>query len=274
MIAKVLICTHKPCELRSDDIYTPIHVGKALSNLDLGIIGDDKGDNISKKNPNYCELTAEYWAWKNLKCDYIGLEHYRRHFDYNFTAESIEKLMKGVDVYFVTPIYSLFDIRQKLERYLTMEDVAIFYKVLMKKGVDKKVVDQYLMRNRDIRCNMFFMRKELFDEFASWQFDILSECEKYIRLSPYSRLQRIYGYLGEVLLPMWCYGRGLRVKYLPVDPPTTEWREWSRKKRIRHKIMQFVYRYFIAPVRIITKNSFKADYSALTGLKNDGIEIE
>ncbi len=36
-------------------------------------IGDNTGDNISLRNPNYCELTGLYWAWKNLKCDYIGL---------------------------------------------------------------------------------------------------------------------------------------------------------------------------------------------------------
>lgn len=46
----------------------------------MGYIGDNTGDNISLRNPNYCELTGLYWAWKNLKCDYIGLCHYRRYF--------------------------------------------------------------------------------------------------------------------------------------------------------------------------------------------------
>ena len=31
------------------------------------MIGDDTGDNISDRNPQYCEMTAQYWAWKNIK---------------------------------------------------------------------------------------------------------------------------------------------------------------------------------------------------------------
>ena len=70
-----------------NDVYMPLQVGKALSDVDLGVQGDDEGDNISTKNPNYCELTGLYWAWKNLKdADYIGLAHYRRYFDFKGTG--------------------------------------------------------------------------------------------------------------------------------------------------------------------------------------------
>ncbi|MDE5944144.1 MAG: DUF4422 domain-containing protein [Rikenella sp.] len=73
---------HKPAPIVSGSVYRPIHVGKALSEVDIpGTIGDDTGDNISRKNPLYCEMTAAYWAWKNDRdSDYIGLCHYRRVF--------------------------------------------------------------------------------------------------------------------------------------------------------------------------------------------------
>lgn len=60
--------------------YLPVLVGTA-KNYEPGIEyqRDDEGENISAKNPNYNELTAVYWAWKNLKdVDAVGLVHYRR----------------------------------------------------------------------------------------------------------------------------------------------------------------------------------------------------
>jgi hypothetical protein len=53
--------------VKSDDIFMPVQGGKAISDIDLGIQGDDTGENISAKNPYYAELTILYWAWKNLK---------------------------------------------------------------------------------------------------------------------------------------------------------------------------------------------------------------
>ena len=86
MNIKILVAHHKKSLLIKDDIYLPIHVGKEHSNIDLGIDGDNTGDNISTKNSIYCEMTAIYWGWKNLKSDYIGLCHYRRYFTFERKA--------------------------------------------------------------------------------------------------------------------------------------------------------------------------------------------
>ena len=87
---KIMVCCHKACELPQNDegLFLPIHVGAAISDLDLKMQRDDQVlgqpcDNISAKNKSYCELTALYWAWKNIKkvypnLEYIGLCHYRR----------------------------------------------------------------------------------------------------------------------------------------------------------------------------------------------------
>ena len=83
---KIIIATHKKYKMPSDHMYIPLHVGaegKKDNNgnpLDLGYMKDNSGDNISRLNASFCELTGLYWAWKNLDADYIGLVHYRRHF--------------------------------------------------------------------------------------------------------------------------------------------------------------------------------------------------
>lgn len=76
---KIIVATHKKYKMPVDEIYLPMHVG-ADGKESLGYIKDNSGDNISYKNPYFCELTGLYWAWKNINADYIGLVHYRRHF--------------------------------------------------------------------------------------------------------------------------------------------------------------------------------------------------
>ena len=76
---QILVTTHKKYEMPKESYYLPIHVGRD-GKESIGYIGDNTGDNISLKNPYYCELTGVYWAWKNLEADYVGLVHYRRQF--------------------------------------------------------------------------------------------------------------------------------------------------------------------------------------------------
>jgi hypothetical protein len=74
---KIIVATHKKYEMPEDELYLPLHVG-AHNKESIGYKRDDEGDNISEKNPSFCELTGLYYAWKNVKSDYIGLVHYRR----------------------------------------------------------------------------------------------------------------------------------------------------------------------------------------------------
>ena len=78
---KIVIATHKKYKMPEDEMYLPLHVGSE-GKEDLGYQKDNTGENISLKNPYFCELTGLYWVWKNLNADYIGLAHYRRHFMY------------------------------------------------------------------------------------------------------------------------------------------------------------------------------------------------
>lgn len=63
---------------------------------------------------------------------------------------------------------------------------------------------------------MFVCKKSLFDEFCQWQFSILFDLFEILPKSPYVREQRLMGYLAELLLPMYCITKGLKVKEIPV----------------------------------------------------------
>ena len=77
MDTRIYVMTHKEIDEIGDEMYIPLHVGRA-SGKTFGYTGDDTGDHISEKNPYYCELTGIYWLWKNVRCDIVGICHYRR----------------------------------------------------------------------------------------------------------------------------------------------------------------------------------------------------
>lgn len=65
-------------------LYIPVRCGAVFDKENnMGIIGDDTGDNISEKRMSLCEFTVQYWAWKNFEADYYGLCHYRRYLSFS-----------------------------------------------------------------------------------------------------------------------------------------------------------------------------------------------
>lgn len=69
-------------------LYVPVRCGAVYDKREnITMLGDNTGDNISKKRNSFCELTVQYWAWKNVKADYYGLCHYRRYL--SFRGEDI-----------------------------------------------------------------------------------------------------------------------------------------------------------------------------------------
>lgn len=57
MDIKILVAAHKKYWMPDDDVYMSLQVG-AEGKESLGYTPDNTGDNISSKNPNYCELTG------------------------------------------------------------------------------------------------------------------------------------------------------------------------------------------------------------------------
>ena len=81
LTVKIAVSCHKPIACPNSDLYLPVQLGASTAKIPIeGMQPDNAGDNISFANFSFSEMTAQYWAWKNLEADYVGLCHYRRYF--------------------------------------------------------------------------------------------------------------------------------------------------------------------------------------------------
>lgn len=224
----VYIITHKKFICPDINIYKPLKVGN--NNADFGYIDDSTQDNISKKNPNYCELTGLYWIWKNdIESDVVGICHYRRYFTKgkilksvkrNFlTEKDIKKYLKYNDI--ILPkleIYKESAYEQYCQNSGFSKDLDAVRKIIEKKFPDYvKSYDDVMKKNKMFQYNMMICDKKTYNEYCEWLFSILFELEKKVDLAQYNNYQkRIYGFLGERLLNVWVYKNNLKIKQCSV----------------------------------------------------------
>lgn len=219
--SKIIVCYHKKSHIFQNEVLLPLHVGKECSNVSLGNINvDNSGENISAKNPSFCELTGLYWLWKNVKAENYGLFHYRRFLDIK-------------NKYSIKPVLypSLLDLNDWNSNIIDPEmenfDIILPHKTAFKLSVYDYYKEKHIINDFDIViniikhdypqyipacekvltckecyiCNMFIMKKDIFNEYCSWLFDILQKAEKQIDNNGRDSYQRrIFGFLGERLL--------------------------------------------------------------------------
>ena len=269
---QIFVACHKPSSVYKDDVYVPIHVGRTVSNVSegmLNMIGDDTGENISSKNPFFCELTAQYWIWKNIKdTEYVGLCHYRRYFETKITSQNVDAILgNNNDVLQISPRYEKISIGTRLKLATCQEDFFIFYKCLLKLYPEyKKDADYFLSNNVCIPYNMFLMKKNNFDCFAEWQFSILFEMEKYVKLSSYTRMRRVYGYISEAMLAIYCKHNNLKVTYRDVVSMIGEQPKKIKFRRIKEFIRCLRF-------KILGQETYFSDPGVEVGFEMDGIKI-
>lgn len=261
---KIFTCYHKKYPICFSDVLVPIHVGKAISQVNLGFSGDDTNDNISKKNPYFCELTAFYWIWKNVKEDVVGLCHYRRYFNFKNDHTKINKIgddfakWSGNNLETIKPIFEQYDVvlpKKKASKkhpatlydYYTKEHIQSDLDTVLD-VIKEKYPDQYQMAYETLHdsttgyyFNMLVAKKEEFDNYAKWLFDILFEVEKRIQKDVEIRdsyQKRVYGFLSERLMTVYiALHPELKIKEVPllfIEEDKHKWykylfRYWRRK---------------------------------------------
>lgn len=234
---KIFVSCHKPgIHFPNNSLLQPIHVGAALSPIVLpGVQRDDEGDTISEKNKSYCELTGQYWAWKNTSADYYGFLHYRRYFNFTdtkfpehqepfifgdvvfdrnddqtlakigFNEDTMRKVITSHDFIAPTPVEAL-DHATVYEQYQAsaghhIEDLDTCMAIIRQRYPQIwRSAKKYLSNTKVFACNMFVMKKEIFNDYCEFLFSVLAEHEQLRDISHYSAIgRRVSGYLGERL---------------------------------------------------------------------------
>ena len=241
---KILICAHKEVPLPKHPYFLPIQAGAALRDHINGYQPDDEGDNISLKNPHFCELTCHYWAWKNLKnVDIIGLNHYRRYFDFTRTWPqfSADKHFISTNT-FLKQEYKFPNLEKLLSKYDMILPVARHWRVSntnqygdyhiakdweMLRQIIKERSPQYIPAfektmdhsNKAVGYNMFITHWKHFEAYSEWLFDILFEVERRVPPIDDPIQSRIYGYMSERLINVFCEYYHLHIKHIPLIMP-------------------------------------------------------
>jgi hypothetical protein len=254
---KIFSFHYKPGSIvECEPIYIPVFAGKNCSFQFCKIIGDDSGENISFKNKYYSELTGIYWVWKNQQADIIGTCHYRRfltnkqepliyqikrmlyfvvglhrkRYGLIYTnniklfgnailkkAEIIE-ILKSYEAIFPQQRKFRYSVKEHFRRYHDIRDLDMLKEIFQEKHPDYLLAFERVMNGNQLYANnMFILRKNDYDQFMAWWFEMLFEFESRINKANYEGYQqRIMGFIAERLLTIWVYHQNLRIKELPV----------------------------------------------------------
>ena len=236
-----------------DPIYKPLQCGKTLykdngSKEFLPELGDDTGENISKLNELYSELTGTYWIWKNVKNDpddIVGVVHYRRYFaepeDLNkpISEKTLKKLLEDTD-YLVNGYGTDFDPTQPgdemiYEQYSRMhikEDIDMAIKAVYDLyGIYLGNKFEHEIKYSGAMCcnNMLICKRKYFDKYCEFLFPVL----EYIRertdfaQDKYQGYQRrAFGFLSERLTRPFMKAYGYKSK----QNPELNWEKYSGYK--------------------------------------------
>lgn len=233
MKSELYVVSHKKTRMPKQRIYLPVQVGNSEESFQ-GYLRDNSGDNISKKNSNYCELTAQYWVNKNRKADVKGIVHYRRYFSNGkshffgsvenkyrdlMTEQTLNRLMSLHDV--IVPTKRKYYIETSWSHYAhihNVDDLKITRQVIEEKCPEYlSTFDKILNKKSAHMFNMFIAKNDIFEKYTNWLFDILFEVENRVNIDDYSDYEkRIFGFLSELLLDVWLDKNHINIVEVPV----------------------------------------------------------
>lgn len=227
---QIFVVTHKQFVPPKEKSYIPIQAGK-LGKSSLGYLGDDTGDHISHLNPYINECTALYWMWKQAKCEFIGLNHYRRYFLCNgmysrenlIDQETVKDVLEEYDIILADehtfyPYTVGESVLYGTNRSLYHRAYHIVRRLIKKRQPEYVEAFEYVMSGHAFfKCNMFISRKAIMDRYCTWLFSFLLEAVQRLDVRQQSLYnQRMAGFFAERMLTVWLMLQDLKIKEMPI----------------------------------------------------------
>lgn len=181
--------------------FLPIQAGAALRDHIDGYQSDDEGDNISLKSPHFYELTCHYWAWKNL---------------------NLEKLLHKYDIILPVARHWRGSNTQQYGEYHITKGWEMLRQIIKEHSPQyipafEKTMDH---SNISVGYNMFITHWKHFNTYSKWLFNILFEFERRVPPIDDPIQSRIYGYMSERLINVFCEYHRLHIKKYPSNNAT------------------------------------------------------
>lgn len=228
-------CFNNKIKLPENSLFEIVQTGSANAPIRYeGVRHDDEGDNISVWNDQFNDASTLYWAWKNCENDYYGFFQYRRFLSFNQEMlekevfewkcdtndddsfeklhlndeSSMRKLIESYDVITCNPLQYDKDYYSLYQQYCDdphehEKDLKLLLSIIQEKYPEyMPAVRESLFKSpKGYFANCFIMKKEYFDQYCRFLFDVLLEFREKADTEDYSFTERrAPGFLSERML--------------------------------------------------------------------------
>lgn len=225
----------------STAVFHPIFTGEVNTKLVTEALQDSTVMNISSKSQIYGELSSYYWVWRNFKqnSEYIGFCQFYHFMDVNsnsevfapfnliyldefaelfknYTEDKVLNFAQGYDVVVPAQIPLNTSLYEQYLRNHKKDDIDLALDTIKKLYPQyTESVDKAMAANSMFPLGNFIMKKQVFNDFCEWLFNVLDVLEKRINWSEYGKYRDIVSsvFISERFLNIWLeYNSHLNVK--------------------------------------------------------------
>ena len=207
------------------------------NNYSIQILYANKGK-LFKKRKSYAEMSKLYYAYElykngTLSSKYVGLNHYRRYFDFLDEIPDFDKIFESYDI--ILPYKSFFNVSLEFQ-YCSAHLCKVLHEII---NIIKELKPEYyqtaiesLNAMDGYFYNIFIMKKEDFFKYCEFIYDIFFEfdrrhnfasdkdiinyLESFLPKENATFQIRIQGFLSERLSTIFFKHNFKRIKYFPL----------------------------------------------------------